>query len=97
MTELQQQLNDIKQLIIVQQKELLTVDETAMLLGVSLDHAYRLTSGKSPEIGFYKPKGKIKYIEKAEVLNYMRQNRTDGAMDLETKADQYFKTTKRAA
>jgi excisionase family DNA binding protein len=70
---------------------MLTVEETAMLMGVGSDYVYRLTSGKAPKIGFYKPNGKLKYFLKADLLQYMQQNRTMGASEIETKAKNYLK------
>ncbi len=91
---LEHRMNRIERLLIVQQKELLTVEETAMLMGVGEDYVYRLTSGTNPKIGFYKPNGKMKYIEKSEVLNYMRTNRTMGAVEIERSANDYMSRKK---
>lgn len=81
--QLEHRMERIEKLLIVQHKDMLTVEETAMLMGVGADYVYRLTSGKSPKIGFYKPNGKVKYIEKEEVLKYMRRNRTLGAVEVD--------------
>jgi excisionase family DNA binding protein len=96
MSQLEQRMDRIEKLLIVQAKELLTPEETAMLMGVGVDMVYRLTSGAKPKIGFTKPGGKLKYIEKSEVLNYMRQNRTKGAVEIDEEADIYLTKHKAA-
>jgi hypothetical protein len=60
-------------------------------MGVGTDHIYRLSGGANPKIGYYKPQGKMKYFRKADLLQYMQQNRTMGASEIETKAKNYLK------
>lgn len=89
--EMSQRLERIEKLGLMDAKEILTVEETALLMGCSADHVYRLTSGTSPVIGYSKPNGKDKYIEKKEVMAYMRRNRVKGSIEIEDEAKQYEK------
>jgi excisionase family DNA binding protein len=91
---LEHRMDRIEKLLIVQHKDVLNVEEVAMLMGVGEDYVYRLTSGKKPRIGFYKPNGKMKYIEKEEVLNYMRKNRTKGAEEIDAATSKYLRNKK---
>ena len=50
-------------------KEVLTLEEAALFMGISKSSLYKL----SP---FFRPNGKLIYFEKAELLKWMRQNRS---------------------
>lgn len=53
-------------------KERLTMDESAIYLGIKKSSLYKLTSAH--EITVTKPKGKLIYIEKKELDRWMGQN-----------------------
>ncbi len=53
-------------------KEYLTIDEAARFLGVSKSQVYKMTSTKV--ITVYKPTGKGIYIQRDELLNWIKRN-----------------------
>ena len=55
-------------------KEVLTLEEAAVFMGVSKSSLYKMTH--KHELPFYRPNGKLIYFEKAELLKWMRQNRS---------------------
>lgn len=89
--EIEQRMKRVEQLLVFQAKEMFTAEEAALFMGVGTDHIYRLSGGANPKIGYYKPQGKMKYFLKADLLQYMQQNRTMGASEIETKAKNYLK------
>lgn len=52
-------------------KEIFTVEEAAAYLGVSTSFIYRLTSGK--QITVLRPSGKLLFIDREELLNWVRK------------------------
>ena len=54
-------------------KEVLTLEEAALFMGISKSSLYKMTHRH--ELPFFRPKGKLIYFEKAELLKWMRQNR----------------------
>lgn len=54
-------------------KNVLTLDETVFLTGLSKGHIYRLTSTQA--IPHYKPKGRNIYFKKDEIEDWLLQNR----------------------
>lgn len=55
-------------------KEVLTLEEAALFMGLSKSSLYKMTH--KHELPFFRPNGKLIYFEKAELLKWMRQNRT---------------------
>ena len=54
-------------------KEVLTSDEAAVYMGVSKSYLYKLTMRK--QIPHYKPMGKLCYFNRAELEEWLQQNR----------------------
>jgi len=54
-------------------KEVLTLEEAALFMGISKSSIYKMTH--KHELPFYRPNGKLIYLEKSELLKWMRQNR----------------------
>ncbi|MBL0467081.1 helix-turn-helix domain-containing protein [Aeromonas veronii] len=70
------ELYELKQLVIQQrqaQKEVLSAEECAELLGVSVCYVYRLTSEK--RLPHYKPQGKKIYFKRVELLDWLLSHR----------------------
>ncbi|MDX7856369.1 helix-turn-helix domain-containing protein [Aeromonas caviae] len=70
------ELYELKQLVIQQgmaQKEVLSAEECAELLGVSVSYVYRLTSEK--RLPHYKPQGKKIYFKRVELLDWLLSHR----------------------
>ena len=54
-------------------KNVLTLEDAALLTGLSKSHLYRLTF--THQIPFYKPNGKQIYFDRIELEAWMKQNR----------------------
>ena len=54
-------------------KNVLTLEDVALLTGLSKSHLYRLTCTR--QIPYYKPNGKQIYFDRGEIENWMKQNR----------------------
>ena len=54
-------------------KEVLTLEEAALFMGISKSSLYKMTHRH--ELPFFRPNGKLIYFEKTELLKWMRQNR----------------------
>ncbi len=74
------EVNDLIQRICVLEdllcvgKEVLTLEEAALFMGISRSTLYKMTH--SSAIPFYRPNGKLIYFEKSELLAWMRTNRS---------------------
>ena len=68
------QLNRIERNTLLGAKNVLTVDDVALLAGLGKRTVYRLTS--THQIPFYKPNGKAIYFKRDEVESWLLQNRT---------------------
>ena len=55
--------------LLFEAKDVLTVEEAAMFLGLSKSFVYKMTHEGS--LPFYKPNGKVCYFEKAALLDWM--------------------------
>lgn len=87
-TELQTELQQIKQLLLLfNNKTVLTPDEVSLMYGLSKDYLYHLTSERV--ISFHKPNGKKIFFDKEEVENWLLQNRQDTVEETQQKATLY--------
>ena len=68
-------------------KEVLTSDEAAVYMGVSKSYLYKLTMRK--QIPHYKPMGKMCYFNRAELEEWLQQNRCATDAELSQKAAGY--------
>lgn len=68
---LEDRLSNLEKLAI-SYKDILTLQETAMYLGVSLSQLYKLTSTNN--IPHYKPRGKMCYFERKELDKWLLRN-----------------------
>lgn len=84
---LQTELQQIKQLLLLNSKTVLTPDEVSMMYGLSKDYLYHLTSERV--IPFHKPNGKKIFFHKEEVENWLLQNRQDTTEETQQKAMLY--------
>ncbi len=55
-------------------KEVLTLEEAALFMGMSKSSLYKMTH--KHELPFFRPNGKLIYFEKSELLKWIRQNRS---------------------
>jgi excisionase family DNA binding protein len=84
--EIEKRLISIEQLLL-SQKNALTFDEGAVFTGISKSHLYKMTSAGA--IPHYKPRGKMIYFDRAELENWLLQNRVATAEEIEAKASSY--------
>ena len=71
-------------------KNVLSIDDVVVLTGLSKSHIYKLTSSR--QLPCYKPNGKLMYFDKAEVEEWMRQNRVITNEEAKQKALAYVVT-----
>ncbi len=68
-------------------KEVLTSDEAARYLGVSMSYLYKLTMRR--EIPHYKPLGKKCYFNRHELEDWLQTNRVATATEISDEAQRY--------
>lgn len=71
----------------IDQKAVMTTDETARYMGISKAHLYTLTMKKL--IPHYKPMGKVIYFLRSEVESWLQGNRVATLSEIESKAKTY--------
>ena len=92
--ELKNELEQIKQLSMLGAKKALTMNDTALLTGLSKSHLYKLVCSK--KIPYYKSQGgKLTYFDKVEVEAWQLKNRVKTSSELEMEASNYIVTGKR--
>lgn len=69
------ELAEIKRNTLLAAKNVLTLDDVALLTGLSKNHLYNLTSRN--EIPYYRPRGKQIYFDRAEIEAWMKRNRVN--------------------
>lgn len=74
-------------------KSVLTFGEAATYIGVSKSHLYKLTMERS--IPHYKPRGKMVYFDRAELDDWLLQNRVSTSEELEASANTYVTCNKK--
>lgn len=88
MNEVLKQLQELKQLTLLGAKNVLTMDEAALLTGLSKSHLYKLVCGK--KIPYYKSDGgKITYFKKQEIEEWCLRRRIATAEETEQAAIAY--------
>ena len=90
--ELREQLNRIERYSLLAAKNVLCLDDVALLTGLSKSHLYKLTCNH--QIPHYKPNGKQIYFDRAELEEWMKQNRIATADEIEQKAANYLEKGK---
>lgn len=68
-------------------KEVLTSDEAARYLGVSMSYLYKLTMRR--EIPHYKPLGKKCYFNRHELEDWLQSNRVATTTEISDEAQRY--------
>lgn len=71
--EKQEIIQEVSERVALSQKAVLTSQEVATYLGISLSKLYKLTCERA--IPFYKPNGKLNYFERAEIEAWALRNR----------------------
>jgi excisionase family DNA binding protein len=87
------ELQELKNLTLLNAKQALTMSDTALLTGLSKSHIYKLVCAK--KIPYYKSQGgKLTYFDKSELNKWLLQNRVKTSDELETEAATYVVTGK---
>lgn len=81
---------DILTNAVLSNKNALTIEECAAYINVSVSHLYKLTS--TQQIPHYKPRGKMVYFDRAEIDDWLRQNRVATTSEIEQKAANHLAT-----
>jgi excisionase family DNA binding protein len=80
-------LNAIERYSLLSAKNVLNLDDVAMLTGLSKSHLYKLTCNK--QIPHYKPNTKAMYFDRVEIEEWMKQNRVTTQAEAEQQALAY--------
>lgn len=84
---MKEELQEIIEVVKTHSKEVLTAQETASYMGVSMSYLYKLTMRK--QIPHYKPLGKMCYFKRNEVEEWLLSNRISTDQELNNKALSY--------
>lgn len=91
--ELTSKIDRLEKIALLGAKNVLTIDDVALITGYSKGHIYRLTSGK--KIPHYKPDGRTLYFKKEEIEDWMLQNRIQPDAETASKAATYIAINKK--
>ena len=68
-------------------KEVLTSDEAAAYIGISMSYLYKLTHRR--EIPHYKPMGKVCYFNRKELEEWLQRNRVSTDEEISSMAEKF--------
>ena len=83
------ELQEIKQLSLLAAKSVLSIEDAALVTGISKSFIYKMTSRH--EIPHYK-KGRLLYFDRKELEDWMKQNRVQTKAEAEQQAINYVVT-----
>jgi excisionase family DNA binding protein len=86
-----EQLNRIERNSLLAAKNVLTVEDVALLTGMSKSWIYQLTS--SHQIPYHKPNNRLIYFDRKEIEEWMLQNRIGTTKEAEMAANSYIAGT----
>ena len=81
------QLDRIEKYSLLAAKNVLVLEEAALILGVAASTLYKMTMRN--QVPYYKPNGKLIYFNKQELEDWMQQNRIAAANEIEDNAANY--------
>ena len=84
---MEEKINQILVYSLLAAKNVLTLEDVALLTGLSKSHLYKLTCSK--QIPYYRPNGKQIYFDRTEVEAWMKQNRVVTQQEAEQMAAAY--------
>lgn len=96
MNEIKELLTEIVGLLTHQNvngKEILGVEEAAIVLNVSKSYIYKLTQKR--ELPYFCPAGKKYYFRREDLLAYLTRYRTATELELEKQANEYLNRKRR--
>lgn len=83
---------EFQSVVILPQKEILSFNEAVKYLDVSKSFLYKLTS--TNKISFSKPNNKLIYFQRADLDNWMLQNRNESIGVLQENLNNYLSRNK---
>jgi excisionase family DNA binding protein len=86
-----EQLNRIERNSLLAAKNVLTVEDVALLTGMSKSWIYQLTS--SHQIPYHKPNNRLIYFDRKEIEEWMLQNRIGTTKEADEAANEYMVRT----
>ena len=92
-TTILMRLETIERYSLLAAKNVLTIDDAAVLTGLSKSHLYKLTCSK--QIPFYRPNGKLVYFDRQELEGWLKQNRVNTTAEAEQTALCYVMRNKK--
>ena len=92
-TTILMRLEAIERYSLLAAKNVLTIDDAAVLTGMSKSHLYKLTCSK--QIPFYRPNGKLVYFDRQELEGWLKQNRVNTTAEAEQQAISYVMRNKK--
>jgi len=81
------ELAEIKNLTLLAAKSVLTIDDVALLTGISKSTLYKMTCKK--QLPHYKPNSKLLFFNRKEIEEWAQQNRVNTWAEAEQKALAY--------
>ena len=84
---MEEKINQILVYSLLAAKNVLTLQDVALLTGLSKSHLYKMTC--THQIPYYKPNGKQIYFDRAEIESWMKQNRVATQQEAEQQAAAY--------
>jgi len=91
--EILKEFQGLKNLTLLGAKQALTMDDAALLTGLSKSHLYKLCCKKS--IPYYKNGGKLTYFDKGELTEWLLQHRVKTNDELTAEAVTYVVNKKK--
>ena len=91
--ELTSKIDRLEKIALLGAKNVLTIDDVALITGFTKGHIYRLTSGQ--KIPHYKPNGRTLYFKKEEIEDWMLQNKIRTNTEIESAATTYTAINKK--
>ena len=83
---MEEKINQILVYSLLAAKNVLTLDDLALLTGLSKSHLYKLTC--THQIPYYK-RAKMLYFDRKEIEDWLKQNRVACTQELEERAQAY--------
>ena len=85
--DMEEKINQILAYSLLAAKNVLTLEDVALLTGLSKSYLYKLTCAK--QIPYYRPNGKQIYFDRGDVEEWMKQNRVNTRQEAEQQAAMY--------
>lgn len=88
MKKIIQQIEEVKSLLLLQAKEVLTLKEFCLYTGFSPPYTYRLIANKA--LPYYKPSGKSIFFKKEDIIEYLTSIKIDNETSKQKKVSTFL-------